>query len=146
MLPNSNAPSCSLRTGVVIVMVAIASSLWLYAVAPKILTFCSGTKASTTRIALQQIADEAFPMWSVDQGRNCPRALSELNKYRNSKSTADGWGTEIRMLCKSDVPRAAAHGFAVLSAGPDRKFGTSDDIRSWEAVRRRRFHVCHTRA
>jgi hypothetical protein len=40
----------------------------------------------------------------------------------------------MQMLCGDDLPEEAAQGFGVVSAGPNKKHGDDDDIRSWESL------------
>ena len=53
----------------------------------------------------------------------CPSVLT-LDEFTNS-SLADPWSTFYRIECG-----AAATSIRVVSAGPDQRFGTSDDITS----------------
>ena len=82
-------------------------------------------------IRTQQFVD-AYIEWSLDAASTCPRDVDELTKYMNSKERKDPWGTAYAIACDQveGVP------FGVVSAGADRTFGTSDDIKSWERRRR----------
>lgn len=76
------------------------------------------------------IVDEvsnAYQLWLMTSESSCPNHLSELDRFRNTKKTKDAWGSELKLECdgKSDSGL-----FVVISAGPDSRFGTFDDIRS----------------
>jgi hypothetical protein len=59
----------------------------------------------------------------------CPLDLRELVEVRNidERDRTDPWGQNVLLVCAvaSDGPIPV-----VLSAGPDRKFGTFDDVSS----------------
>ena len=111
----------------------LAGALWLSVVVGQheVSRLCVGTQRSHTRIDINQLVQEAYPYWSMDTGKSCPNGLSEFDKYRNTSRTKDAWGRELVMLCGDDAPPASFLEFAVLSAGQDGLFGTSDDIKSW---------------
>lgn len=84
------------------------------------------------KLQLKKYATEAYPLWvSGHAGKACPDRLSEIADLADDKSGADSWGTSYQMVCGASAP-AAAKGFGVTSAGEDKKFGTPDDIKSWE--------------
>jgi hypothetical protein len=75
---------------------------------------------------------EAYGSWApANQSKACPDTLDDLREYMNSKDTKDPWGTPYRMKCGSTLPPSVESGIAVESAGPDQKFETEDDIKSW---------------
>jgi hypothetical protein len=85
-----------------------------------------------TKLTVEKYAYEAFASWAASHpDKACPDRLDELNAYMNTEDSKDPWGTPYKMLCGSTAPAAARHGIGVLSAGPDQKFDTDDDIRSW---------------
>ncbi len=87
-------------------------------------------KADTTRIMVQKVALEAYAQWTMDTKNLCPGSLSELDKYRNSRTVKDCWDNPLIMLCGKYSPGKTS--FAVFSMGEDGKPGTGDDIKSWE--------------
>jgi Type II secretion system (T2SS), protein G len=90
------------------------------------------SRASVARATVGKYANEAFPQWQMNnQALTCPSSLVELNDYMNNADGRDPWGTPYIMLCGASLP-AGARGIAVLSFGPDREYGTVDDIQSWE--------------
>ena len=78
------------------------------------------------RIARNELAAyvKAYPAWVIAHpDRVCPDRLRELNDYL---PMLDPWGMPYQFLC------GAQHGVAGLkmrSAGPDRTFDTTDDLR-----------------
>ena len=73
-----------------------------------------------------RVADElaAFVTWSKKhQGAHCP-AIEAITPH----AKPDPWGSPLVVTC-TDQPADQIAG--VISAGPDRKLGTEDDIASW---------------
>ena len=116
----------------IMIVLAIIAVIMGLLVGPKVLAMFQASKGKTTKLDITQIAGEAYGLWSSETGEACPSSLADLDKYRNTKSTKDGWGSELIMLCGDDAPDGAPLGFAVLSKGPDKKQGTEDDVKSWE--------------
>jgi len=91
----------------------------------------AAAKAATVQNRLRQLAHEAFPMWQVHHpGKACPGSLADLADLMNRGGMTDPWGHDLIMVCGDGAP-PAAHGFGVLSVGPDGTQGTPDDIHSW---------------
>jgi hypothetical protein len=67
-------------------------------------------------------AEHAIAMYVIDNGK-CPRAVDDLvaEKYLARAAAKDPWGTPIVISCSADDWTAS-------SAGPDKRFGTADDI------------------
>jgi hypothetical protein len=93
---------------------------------------CTESEADITRMAVMDYADSAFLLWRRDHpDRDCPSTLGELNEYTNRRpkdgrpDISDIWGNDFRMSC-------GARGLRVWSIGPDERFGTADDVKSWE--------------
>lgn len=127
--PNRTCGKWTIPLGVVLLLLLMVS----YAVT--LPTHHGGHGESRTRVArgtVGKYANEAFPQWQMNNPkRTCPISLVELNDYMNNADGRDPWGTPYIMLCGATLP-AGARGIAVLSFGPDRKYGTVDDIHSWE--------------
>jgi len=67
---------------------------------------------------------DAYRRWSADhRGTPCPTALSDLEGYAGGASTQDPWARPYVVRCSPSA-------FEVLSSGPDRQFGTADDLSS----------------
>jgi hypothetical protein len=102
-------------------------------------------KIQITRLLTRKLAFEAFPFWAAAHAEEpCPRTFDELidvlkassrtdrqaAEYAAFISTRDLWGTEMKMHCGSNMP-PGVKGLGAESAGPDKHFGTQDDIHSW---------------
>ncbi len=116
----------------IMIVLAIIAVVMGFLVGPKVLGMFQSSKVDTTRMAVKQITFDAYTQWSLSNpAKQCPSSLKDLEKYRNSKSTKDGWGNEFVMFCGDNTP-AGDGKFAILSMGPDGKQGTEDDVKSWE--------------
>jgi hypothetical protein len=69
------------------------------------------------------MVESALAMYDIDHGR-CPPAAADLvaGDYLANVDAVDPWGTTIAISCTPDD-------WSARSAGPDRRFDTSDDIR-----------------
>jgi hypothetical protein len=80
------------------------------------------------KLHVKKLNFESYPMWaSKTPDKACPASIGDLE----GGAAKDPWGNPYKMLCGPNAP-AGAHGFAVLSFGPDGIEGTPDDIKSWE--------------
>jgi hypothetical protein len=92
---------------------------------------CSGSPTGETRMHVALLATQAYARWSMDHpGRTCPTYIDELASYGAEPELLDRWGTRMEMVCSPPVGD-----FGVVSAGPDRRLRTSDDIHSWDSGR-----------
>ncbi len=74
---------------------------------------------------------KAFSKWATgNAGKPCP-SISSFGLLLDAAEVFDAWGTQLRVTC-TQQPRTQRIG--VLSAGPDRNFGTPDDIASWSVL------------
>ena len=116
----------------IMIVLAILALVMALLVGPKVFNALRGSRVSTTKMKLQQYANEAFPQWSMAHpDKACPAELSELNSEMNSKDANDSWGRPIKMFCGTNL-LAGVKGLAVMSLGEDGKEGTADDLKSWE--------------
>jgi hypothetical protein len=91
-----------------------------------------GSTEKTAKLAVDDYAFNAYGAWSqANPSKACPDQLSDLGEYVTKKDTRDPWGTEYRLLCGPSLPSGVKGGIAVESAGPDQKFGTGDDVKSY---------------
>jgi hypothetical protein len=98
-------------------------------------SFCTGSKDQVARQMVRQVAVESYARWATDNpGKQCPDSGLELAVYSDDRELRDPWGTTLVVLCEETLPG----GIRVVSAGPDAKPDTSDDIRSWDAERERK--------
>lgn len=73
----------------------------------------------------------AFTTWAKDHaGKPCP-AIGDFGLALDPGDGRDGWGTAFHITCK-DQP--SSHRVGIISAGPDRKLGSSDDLASWKVL------------
>jgi prepilin-type N-terminal cleavage/methylation domain-containing protein len=116
----------------IMIVLAILALVMGLLVGPKVMKMFAESKIDTTRIKLKKYAFEAYPSWSAAHpDKACPDKLADLNEYMNSEDSNDAWAKPLKMLCGSNLP-PGAKGLAVISAGPDSKEGTEDDLKSWE--------------
>ena len=84
------------------------------------------SKAGMAKATVKKYAFEAYPSWRHDRpGFTCPGSLLVLNEYMNQKDTLDPWGRSYRHRCE-------ANQLLVSSRGEDGRFGTVDDVKSWD--------------
>jgi hypothetical protein len=89
---------------------------------------CGGSKEEIAAVQLERLVTEAYLRWSMaNAGQRCPTHLEDVARYTQHEDVHDPWGRRLEMHC--DVP---GQHFAIVSAGPDGKFGTADDFRSWD--------------
>ncbi len=71
----------------------------------------------------------AFTKWAKDnQGKACP-SFASLGMLLDPDDARDGWGAPFRLSCGA---QAANQRIAILSAGPDGRHGSGDDVASWK--------------
>ena len=91
------------------------------------------SKISLAEVQVKKIANEWYPTWAMKHvDKPCPATVLELAEVMgsNESDTKDPWGTPFEIMCGPTAP-AGVKGLGAVSAGPDRKPGTSDDIKSW---------------
>ena len=117
----------------IMIVLAILALVMGLLVGPKVMALFGESKVKIARMTAQKYANEAYPQWSTThQDKACPDKLEDLNDYMNNKDIKDPWGNNFKMMCGQNLPAGAKGGLAVMSAGPDGKEGTEDDIKSWE--------------
>lgn len=92
-----------------------------------ILQALEGERIARTRRDLAEIA-EAFRNWMEEGTPEVPETFSELidrlaPRYLEHVLRLDAWDSPYRLEDEDD------EGLWIVSAGPDRKFGTEDDLR-----------------
>jgi hypothetical protein len=94
-----------------------AAAFGLYRLMDGTQTHCSRGPAVVRGVVAE--VSQAAQQFAVEQGR-CPEDTRELVKQGNlRRQVRDAWGNELRLFCRTAV-----------SSGPDRSFGTADDIAS----------------
>ncbi|HTL35573.1 MAG TPA: prepilin-type N-terminal cleavage/methylation domain-containing protein [Kofleriaceae bacterium] len=117
----------------IMIVLAILALVMGLIVGPRVMKMFAESKEDIAKIAAHKFADEAFPQWSRSHpDKGCPDKIDDLTEYMNSNNKNDPWGTEWKLLCPPNLPAGVRTGIAIVSAGPDKKEGTSDDIKSWE--------------
>ncbi len=121
----------------IMIVLAIIGLVMGVLIGPRVFKWFGQAKEDIARIQANDLANNAFGMWQRDNpDAACPERLEDLIKYANKKDIKDPWGSLYVMKCGEGLPQDV--GFGVSSAGPDRKDGTADDIRSWEAAKAKR--------
>ncbi len=80
----------------------------------------SSAKREMAKIQLQELA-------SGYVGSGCPSSLAEIDPRAKG---VDPWGKELRWMCGDALP-PGVRGIGLVSAGPDGRFDSPDDVRSW---------------
>ena len=116
----------------IMIVLAIIGLVMGVLIGPRVFRMFAEAKEDIARIHMTDLANNAYGMWQRDfPDAACPDKLDDLIKYANKHDIKDPWGTAYDMKCGEGLPEGTS--FGVVSAGPDRKFNTPDDIRSWEA-------------
>ncbi|HVK88203.1 MAG TPA: prepilin-type N-terminal cleavage/methylation domain-containing protein [Kofleriaceae bacterium] len=116
----------------IMIVLAILALVMGLVVGPRVMKMFGESKEKIAKLAVDDYAFNAYGSWSqANPSKSCPEKLSDLNEYVNKKETKDPWGTEYKMLCGPNLPAGVKGGLAVESAGPDQKFGTEDDVKSY---------------
>jgi general secretion pathway protein G len=113
------------------IVLAIIALVMGLVVGPRVIDYFHRARIETTQMKLELYANQAFAAWSMAHPQAmCPERVADLAEYANGRDTNDAWGNPIKLLCGASLPPGAHH-IALVSAGPDGKEGTDDDLRSW---------------
>ena len=88
--------------------------------------FVFGSHGCPSRVTIASLRvrdiDTAIAQYQIDQHR-CPIDSDDLvaGKYVNPRGLVDPWNRAIQFTCTDEDTR-------VVSAGPDKIFGTADDV------------------
>jgi general secretion pathway protein G len=116
----------------IMIVLAIIGLVMGVLIGPRVFRMFAEAKEDIARIHMSDLANNAYGMWQRDfPDAQCPEKLEDLVKYSNKKEVKDPWGTPYLMKCGEGLPEGTS--FGLVSAGPDRKENTPDDIRSWES-------------
>jgi general secretion pathway protein G len=114
----------------IMIVLAILALVMGLVVGPKLMELFARSKEDVAMLAINKLANEAYPQWVVQhRNRECPD-IDQLVEMAGHKSADDPWGRPYKLFCPPSLP-AGAKGIAIVSAGPDGKEGTGDDIKSW---------------
>lgn len=113
----------------IMIVLAILALIMGFLVGPRVLRMLGEAKVDTAKLEAKDFVN-AYAAWSMKAEDSCPKALTDLNAYRNKKAIKDPWKQEYIMRCGDNAPEDEP--FGVLSKGPDKKENTADDVKSWE--------------
>ncbi|MBI4509987.1 MAG: prepilin-type N-terminal cleavage/methylation domain-containing protein [Deltaproteobacteria bacterium] len=113
----------------IMIVLAIIALVMGVLVGPKVLQSMKEAKIKTARMMAKEYVG-AYAQWSANSEETCPAGLEDLKKYRNKQDDKDPWGTKFEMRCGESAPED--NDFGVVSGGPDKKIGSTDDIKSWD--------------
>jgi general secretion pathway protein G len=113
-----------------IMIVLAIMGLIVTGVSIKVFSQLKKAKVSTAKIGVKKVADAAA-RFMAGPGAGCPKGIDELiSQGELSKGDAkDPWGSAYIFRCPGTQD---TDGVDVISWGPDKADGTTDDIRSWE--------------
>ncbi|MES1171804.1 MAG: type II secretion system protein GspG [Bacteroidota bacterium] len=96
----------------------------------KVFSQLKKAKTQAAKIGVKKIVD-ASGRFMAGAGSGCPKGIDELiSQGELSKNDAkDPWGTAYIFRCPGTQD---TEGVDVVSLGPDKADGTTDDVRSWE--------------
>jgi prepilin-type N-terminal cleavage/methylation domain-containing protein len=116
----------------IMIVLAILALVMGLVVGPKLIEHFRRARIQATQLKLELYAHQAFTAWALAHPQAmCPDKLADLTEYGDGRDTRDAWGTPIKMICGAALP-PGAHPIALVSAGPDGKEGTDDDLTSWQ--------------
>ena len=117
------------------IVLAIIALVMGLVVGPRVIDYLRRARIEATQMKLEMYANEAFPAWSMAHPQAmCPERLTDLGDYAKGRDARDAWDNPIKMMWGASLPPGAGH-IALVSAGPDGKEGTDDDIHSWQPPR-----------
>lgn len=113
-----------------IMIVLAIMGLIVTGVSIKVFSQLKKAKTQAARMGVKKIVD-ASGRFMAGAGAGCPKGLEELiSQGELSKNDAkDPWGGPYVYRCPGTQD---PEGVDVISLGPDKQDGTTDDIRSWE--------------
>jgi prepilin-type N-terminal cleavage/methylation domain-containing protein len=119
----------------IMIVLAILALVMGLVVGPRLIEYFRRARIQTTQIKLEQYAHQAFTAWAMAHPQAmCPDRLADLAEYASDRNPNDAWGHPLKMMCGAALPPGAQH-IALVSAGPDGKEDTSDDLTSWQPPR-----------
>ena len=85
-------------------------------------------QGKTARNEVTQI-EQAAEMYMVQKSGKCPKSMQDLKAGGVLKKVKkDPWGTAYQIKCPGENSSIDN----VSSAGPDKEFGSADDVNSWD--------------
>ena len=87
------------------------------------------SQVKTAKLTVTEIAN-ATTQYMIENNNECPRSVEDLVAKKNYKKVVkDPWGKDFIIKCPGQND---SDGADVLSTGPDRQEGTTDDVKSWD--------------
>lgn len=123
----------------IMIVIAILGLVMGLVVVPRVMDMFADSQEKIAKLAVNQLAGKDYAQWSMATNKTCPESLLVIVKHagRGEQDTVDPWETPYKFFCKENLPPGANSSFAVMSAGPDKKEGTEDDIKSWEPLKKK---------
>jgi general secretion pathway protein G len=83
----------------------------------------------TAKITVKEISD-SIQQYMIENNNECPKGMEDLVAKKNfRKVIKDPWGKDFIIKCPGQNDTDGAD---VISTGPDKQEGTTDDIKSWD--------------
>lgn len=96
---------------------------------PPVLRAMLGRYRVKETVNTMKTIENAIVQWQTESAEACPPGLISLVERKIlSKSPKDAWGNYFLFKC----PGAHGGEIDLVSAGPDGKFNTADDVNSWQ--------------
>jgi len=119
----------------IMIVLAILALVMGLVIGPRLMDYFRRARIEATQMKLELYAHQAFTAWAFAHPQAmCPDKLADLTEFADGRDASDAWGNPIKMMCGAALP-PGAHNIALVSAGPDGKEGTSDDLMSWQPPR-----------
>jgi len=119
----------------IMIVLAILALVMGLVIGPRLMDHFRHARIQTTQMKLELYANQAFTAWAFAHPQAmCPDKIADLAEYADGHDASDAWGNPIKMMCGAALPPGAHH-IALVSAGPDGKDGTGDDLTSWQPPR-----------
>jgi prepilin-type N-terminal cleavage/methylation domain-containing protein len=124
----------------IMIVIAILGLVMGLVVVPKVMDLFSSSKVDIAKLAVDEYANKDFGLWaSAHPDKTCPDSLLDVLQHigKTADDMKDPWDTPYKMLCGANMPAGVSKsGIAVYSFGPDKTENTTDDIKSWEKVKK----------
>ena len=113
---------CTILCGIAATWACIAVGLFMFRALTR--PMCTFSPARRARLQVRDV-EQALVQYAIENNR-CPWDKNELisGRYVRSAHLVDPWGTAVAYSCSPDDELNVS----VTSAGPDRIFGTADDV------------------
>ncbi len=110
----------------IVIVVTILGTLAGFVVGPRVYYDRRDAYVRATKMVLDQYNDALHDWHARRPAVACPRTLDEVHL---SRRPVDAWGRPLVYRCPGT---SSAEAYDLLSAGPDGRAGTTDDVVGWE--------------